>query len=245
MRLEGGVGHSRDATAGGAGAHVTPTPHHGGMPFDALLTTSCASCRQRGDVLCRQCRFALATSPAAIVPGGITAALSFDGVVRSAVLALKFGNRRAVAKVLAETLVRRLGLASPGAGHIDVVTWAPTTRRRVADRGYDQAELLARAVARQLGVPCRRLLYRVHGAPQVGRTRSERLQGPAFRARRGSRLRVLVVDDVVTTGSTLVAAGEALRAAGIAEVRLVAVAATPARSHAKARERAPGRLESA
>jgi ComF family protein len=223
------------------------------MPMPALLTTSCASCRQPGEVLCRQCRFALATSPAAIVPGGITAALSFDGAVRSAVLALKFRNRRAVAQVLAETLVRRLGLARPGGAHVDLVTWAPTSRRRSVDRGYDQAELLARAVARQLGVPCRRLLYRVHGAPQVGRSRAERLQGPSFRARPGVRLRVLVVDDVVTTGATLVAAGEALRAAGIADVRLVAVAATPARGdvrvdgrgHAKDRAQPPGRLETA
>jgi orotate phosphoribosyltransferase len=87
----------------------------------------------------------------------------------------------------------------------------------------------------------------------VGRTRAERLQGPAFRARSGVRLRVLVVDDVVTTGATLVAAGDALRAAGIAEVRLVAVAAAPRRDdawvtgggHAKDRAQPPGRLETA
>ncbi len=219
------------------------------MPMPALLTTSCASCRQPGEVLCAQCRFALATSPATIVPGGITAALSFDGVVRSAVLALKFSNRRAVGKVLAEVLVRRLGLTRHGEARIDLVTWAPTSRRRAGERGYDQAEILARAVARQLGVPCRRLLYRAHGAPQAGHSRSQRLQGPSFRARRGTHLRVLVVDDVVTTGATLVAAGQALRAAGIDDVRLVAVAATPAAApagrHAKARAQGAGRLETA
>lgn len=210
-------------------------------------------------MLCDTCRFAVASSPAAIVPGGITAALSFDGVVRTAVLGLKYRNRRAAAKVLAEVLVRRLGLIGPGRPHYDLVTWAPTGGRRVAERGYDQAELLARAVAAQLGVPCRRLLYRVHGGPQTGRTRAERLAGPAFRARPGRGPRVLVVDDVVTTGSTLLAAGEALRAAGIADVRLVAVAATPSsiergdlpgvqrggRRHADHREQAPGRLETA
>jgi len=199
-------------------------------------------------VLCRQCQFALVTSPACIVGGGIAAALSFDGVARSAILGLKYGNRRAVATALAEILVRRLSLAVPGAGpldQVDLVTWAPTSRRRVVERGYDQGELLARAVARQLGVPCRRLLFRVHGAPQAGRGRAERLEGPTFRVRSGRPLRVLVVDDVVTTGATLVAAGKALRAAGICEVRLVAVAATPVRGDAKAGEWAPGRLESA
>jgi predicted amidophosphoribosyltransferase len=200
---------------------------------------------------------ALGTSPTTIVPGGITAALTFDGVARTAILGLKYRNRRAAARVLAEVLVRRLGLRGPGRPHYDLVTWAPTSRRRVAERGYDQAELLARAVAAELGVPCRRLLYRVHGAPQMGRTRAERLTGPSYRARPGRSPRVLVVDDVVTTGATLGAAGEALRRAGITDLRLVAVAATPTRGGrtvnaggphrggAPAREQAPGRLETA
>ena len=234
-----------------ASSQSHPTSSGVGGPLASLLPHRCAACREWGQVLCRQCRFALATSPASIVGGGIAAALSFDGAARSAILGLKYGNRRAVATSLAEILVRRLGLAVPGAGpldqvdEVDLVTWAPTSRRRVVERGYDQAELLARAVARQLGVPCRRLLYREHGALQVGRGRAERLEGPTFRVRSGRPLRVLVVDDVVTTGATLIAAGQALHAAGIREVRLVAVASTPARGHAKAGEWAPGRLESA
>ena len=133
------------------------------------------------------------------------------------ILALKYRNRRAVAKHLASMMVRRLQLGVPGEGRLfDVVTWAPTSSGRARRRGFDQAELLAREVARQLGVPCRRLLYRVHGQAQTGRTRMERLVGPAFRARPvRSGLRVLVVDDVVTTGATLRCAERALRAAGV------------------------------
>ena len=234
-----------------ASSQSQATSPRGRDPLASVLPHRCAACREWGSVLCRQCRFALVTSPACIVGGGIAAALSFDGVARSAILGLKYGNRRAVATALAEILVRRLGLAVPGAGpldqvdQVDLVTWAPTSRRRVVERGYDQGELLARAVALQLGVPCRRLLFRVHGAPQAGRGRAERLEGPTFRVRSGRPLRVLVVDDVVTTGATLVAASKALRAAGICEVRLVAVAATPVRGDAKAGEWAPGRLESA
>ena len=91
--------------------------------------------------------------------------------------------------------------------------------------------MLARAVAKELGVPCRRLLYRAHGAPQSGHDRAARLLGPAFRARAPRPgLRVLLVDDVVTTGATLHAAAQSLLDAGIADVRCIAAAATPAPS---------------
>lgn len=153
--------------------------------------------------------------------------MPFDGVARQALLALKYRNRRALVRHLARLMVRRLGLDLPGARRPDVVTWAPTSRARVVQRGFDQAELLARAVARELGVPCRRLLYRSHGPAQTGRGRAERLEGPSFRSRPAARpYRVLLVDDVVTTGATLHAAAAALRAAGVSDVRAVAAAAT-------------------
>ncbi len=221
-------------------------------PLSLVLPARCAGCHDLGPVLCPTCRFALSTSPAVAVAGDVDAALTFDGVVRDAVVSLKYRNRRAVAAELADLLVRRLGLAGPGRAPFDLVTWAPTSRRRATERGFDQAELLARAVASRLGVPCRRLLYREHGQAQTGRRRADRLTGPSFRARSAPsgrtapparRWRVLVVDDVVTTGATLTAAGGALRAAGIADVRLVAVAATP--GHADPRQRATGRLEPA
>lgn len=157
--------------------------------------------------------------------------MPFDGVARQALLALKYRKRRTLARHLARLMVRRLDLDRRGARSVDVVTWAPTSRARVVQRGFDQAELLARAVARELGVPCRRLLYRAHGPAQTGRRRAERLDAPRFRSRTAVRpYRVLLVDDVVTTGATLTAAAAALRAAGVAEVRVVAAAATPSQT---------------
>ena len=210
-----------------------------GSPFNRSLvtpfTTACAGCSQPGPMLCRSCRFSLASAATQVTADGVLAALPFDGVARQVLHGLKFRNRRGVARQLAQLMVRRLRV-----GPVDVVTWAPTSGARARARGYDQSELLARAVSRELGVPCRRLLYRSHGEQQTGHNRAERLHGVSFRSRalrRAGRppLRVLLIDDVVTTGATLVAARAALHRAGVGSVVCVAAAATSAvRAHVTA-----------
>lgn len=201
-------------------------PHRSSLVAPVLertpFVTQCAGCGTPGPAVCGRCRSAVDE----LVPvhtSGIVAAVAHTGVARDLVHGLKYRNRRRAAALLADLLAGRLG--DLGA-QIDLVTWAPTSDRRRADRGYDQAELVARALGRRLGRPCRRLLYRVHGRPQSGRSRAERLTGPVFVARpTRRRRRVLVVDDVVTTGATLRAAARALEVAGADHVVLAAVTA--------------------
>jgi predicted amidophosphoribosyltransferase len=119
--------------------------------------------------------------------------------------------------------------ALAGGQAIDVVAGSPTPPARRRARGFDQAQLLAAAVARCLRLPCRPLLRRALGPPQTGRTLPERRTGPAFAARAPSPTRVLIVDDVVTSGATLASAARALRQAGAREVHAVVAARTPAR----------------
>ena len=193
-----------------------------------IFETRCAGCDTPGRPICTTCRFALAGPPPRDQAHGVAAAVAFTGRARDVVLGLKYRNRRAVSRHLAGLIVNRL-VAQRAQHDIDVVTWAPTSARRRRERGFDQGELLARAVAHQLGVPARRLLDRDSSASQTGRSRLERLDAPSFVARPGiEHRRVLVVDDVVTTGSTLMAAGAALEDRG-AVARLVAVASTPHR----------------
>jgi predicted amidophosphoribosyltransferase len=158
-----------------------------------------------------------------------TALLAYEGAGRELVARLKYRNARASVPFLA----RGMAALSGGTDAVDMVTWAPTTPARLRARGFDQAEVLARAVARRLGLPCRRLLRRRPGPAQTGRDAVARHAGPEFGGRgpvAGRRL--LLVDDVVTTGATVSAAARALRDAGAVEVRVVAAARTPpGRSH--------------
>lgn len=186
-----------------------------------LLTARCPICGRPGPAGCSACwESAAAAPPSACVP----AALAFSGVGRQLVLALKYANGRGLARPLAQLMAVQV------VGDHDLVTWAPTSAPRRRRRGFDQAELLARAVANELGLPARRMLHRAAtGAHQTGRSREERVsEPPRFVARRvRGPLRVLVVDDVVTTGATLLAAQRALLRAGCLETSGVAAAATP------------------
>ena len=201
-----------------------------------LLQTRCAGCDRAGAALCRTCRFALAGPPPARRTewreGGVISALAFTGRVRDVLLGFKYRNRRQVGAHLAGIVVNRVLAAGVRPGvDVDAVTWAPTSRRRRRERGFDQAEVVARRVALQLGLPAQRLLERDDaGHEQTGLDRARRLHGPTFRARPGlARARVLLIDDVVTTGATLRAAADALYAAGAWTVVTAAVAATPDR----------------
>ncbi len=112
-----------------------------------------------------------------------------------------------------------------GLAPIDTVTWAPTTAAHRRARGFDQAETLARATAKALRARPMRLLRRIGGTAQSGASREARLAGPCFEGRaRAAQRRILLVDDVATTGATLRAATAALMDAGATAVHVAACA---------------------
>jgi predicted amidophosphoribosyltransferase len=148
------------------------------------------------------------------------AAWAYEGVARELVLALKLRADRAAAEPLVEAMcraTRRWGLAG------SAVTWVPGRERDTRERGFDHAEVLARGVARRLGLGAGRLLARTGSRPdQTGLSAAARRSNlvGAFVARTGPPA-VVLVDDVVTTGATASACALALRAAGAEHVEVL------------------------
>jgi ComF family protein len=190
-----------------------------------LLPRTCVLCGRVGPSPCAACARELQRAPALLPPPGVdgcAALLAYEGAGRELVARLKYRNARSSMTWLAASMA-----ALVDRERIDVVTWVPTSRVRRHRRGFDQAELLARQVARRLRLPCRPLLRRDAGPPQTGRSLAQRRTGPPLVARARVSGRVLLVDDVITTGSTVASAALALRRAGAARVEVIAGARTP------------------
>ncbi|MCX7912834.1 MAG: ComF family protein [Dehalococcoidales bacterium] len=221
----------------------------GRVALDLLFPQWCLGCGREGSLICEACRRALPFISSPVcgrcgrplgggdcsacqdMPGeidGIRAPFVFDGIVRRAVHELKYRNLRALAPVLAGFLADCLCRYTLGG---DVIVPMPLHPRRLRERGYNQAELLAGELGRLAGLPVdRKALRRIRHAPtQVNsaglRERLENVRG-AFSCWHGGLAgkRVILVDDVVTSGATMNAAAGALKEAGAVAVWGLAVA---------------------
>ena len=196
-----------------------------------LFPDHCVSCRRHGTLLCKQCcnGLELYTEQLHILPGldGVSIAYVYRDTLRTAIHQLKYRRRRRVAKPLGELLTP---LAQPHSASIDALQPIPMHAARRAERGFNQAELIAQSLGATLGKPCLvRGLERVRATGQQVRLnaheRRENMRDAfAWQATAPPPARILLVDDVLTTGATMSACAVALREAGCREVYGIALA---------------------
>jgi ComF family protein len=211
---------------------------------DLVAPPACASCAaptRSGSPLCAPCRAELTwlhdpcprcALPRPCGPPCPAANAAFDrafsplvyeGTARSLVASLKFKGRLAVADLMAAQIVAN----APAGLLAGTLVAVPTAPRRRRARGFDQGELIARALGRRARLPVGRLLRRRDGTRQAGAGRATRLAGRIDVTVRGSAPSlVTLVDDVHTTGATLDRCAEALQTCGSLHIHAVTYART-------------------
>lgn len=204
--------------------------HLGSSTLDFLFPPKCLLCGAVADAYCSVCRAEIRRVEEELpLPWEVSGACCvgyYEGTLRQAVLRLKFGGKAVLAGPLGDLLAERLR-EELAAWKPDGLVPVPIHWRRMLERGFNQAELIAQRVGKRTGLPVVGALKRTRASPaQVGlsaRERSRNLVGviAVSTAVRGRRL--VLIDDVHTTGSTLSVCAAALRAAGAAEVFSVTV----------------------
>jgi ComF family protein len=209
--------------------------------MDLLLPPACAGCgRSAGMLVCDVCRSRMRAPSGErdrfVVPdaGRIVgerlrlamAAYAYDGPMRRALAALKYGGASRVAPVLARLAVPTLARLRAITGEATLVP-VPVHAERLAARGYDQAALLARALGRHAGLPVMPALARVRATTEQHRldrgARLRNLRG-AFAISGPAPPIAILVDDIITTTATLEACAGVLHDAGCEAVYGLAIA---------------------
>lgn len=210
--------------------------------LDLLLPPTCPGCGREGDALCADCRRMMgrrldepARAPIGLavnLPAGLAQlewCCAFSGPARAALHRLKYDGELRLVEPLADLMAERWRRAGAGGEWLVPV---PVHAQRRRERGFDQAELLARAVGKRLGLPVVNALLRAERTAaqhKLGRRERATNVGHAFaitqsgRSSLGGRW-VVVVDDIVTTGATLAGCANVLYDAGAGAVSGLALA---------------------
>jgi ComF family protein len=210
--------------------------------LDVLMPPACAGCGRSGALLCAGCLRAFdapfrredrfVVRDAGVVQGDsltlAVAAFGYRGPVRRSLAALKYTGASRLAPILASAAGPALARLLSISGQATLVS-VPVHRERLRERGYNQAELIARALAKDVRLPVAALLERVRPTTKQHRldraARLANLRG-AFRVATSEPMPsgVVVVDDIITTTATVEACASVLREAGVAEVYGFAIA---------------------
>lgn len=198
--------------------------------FDLLFPARCLLCGERvspGEDICPGCRQEVPPKPFRrlySLPGSgadgfqVTAPMDYTGGFRKTLYRFKFQGEYGLSRPLGRLMAK----AVPEGESFYCVAWVPMTGKKRREWGYDQSRLLAKAVARALGLPCRPLLEKTRETDtqhELSRRDREKNVRNAYSARgEAAGKSILLVDDIITTGATLTECAEALYRAGAKRV---------------------------
>jgi len=222
---------------------------------ELIAPTRCAGCERQGELLCQECLAKLCQDylneqacPKCAGPYGaltctecwevtyhfeqVLALGILDGPLARAVVLYKDANERRLAQLLGHLLAECVQANwSNWSKTAEAVCWIPASTEAFRRRGFDHGKLLAIKVADALELPCLGLLKRARARDQRGLSRKERFEGAqnfsyAFSEQCSPPKKILLIDDVFTTGATVENATCALLAAGVQEVRIAILGRT-------------------
>ena len=186
--------------------------------------TVCPDCRH--ELVIRRKGFGLPTEGSCV--SICFAPLQYENTVRDSLRRYKFEGKQFYASTYAEIICKAF---NNGELDCDIITWVPLAKGRLWKRGYDQAKLLAEELSRRTGIPCRQtLVKRKNIRPQSSmKSAGDRIKNirNVYRPADNCSLqgkKVLLVDDIVTTGATLSEAASILKKCGATEIRAAAAA---------------------
>lgn len=192
--------------------------------LDKEETDFCHNCRNTGEMFKKSKRN---------IPfvAHYTALWYYKDTVRGSIHRFKFGRRRHYAQVFGRLLA--MELSGSVAEDIDLICWVPVFWLRKHKRGYDQSELLAESISAELSLPAVPVLKKIRNNPaqsgiQGMAQRKANVSG-VYRVRNSAHIadkRILLIDDVITTGATASECARVLLTAGAKEVYLAAIAAS-------------------
>ena len=203
-----------------------------------LFPSKCILCEKplldNENDLCKTCRSEIETFTKAdhriSFVAGWTAMWYYNDIVRESLLRYKFHNHRNHGIVYGKMLAMKL-MTQPLCD-FDILSWVPVSQKRYQERGFDQSEMIARAVAEELQHPVTSVLIKTrHTRPQSGLSDASHRRANIIGAYQVvdpqliANKKILLIDDIITTGATASECSKTLLIAGAKEVYCAAVAA--------------------
>ena len=191
--------------------------------IDILLPKRCAGCGEEGNYICEKCSLFLSEAPTIFMAGGLEELVSvweYEGLIKKLIFEIKY---QGVFDAINELAERAFKIREPYIPEDMTITFVPMFRKKERQRGFNQAELIARKVGQITGREVLPLLEKIKDtASQTELNKEERIANVknSFRRKAGTASydNVLLVDDVWTSGATMAECCRVLKKSGIKKV---------------------------